>query len=76
MSVPIESGPRRRNVIRAFSLITVAVATATAPVMADAFGPVRYDPKSDQLIITMIVGSQNLWTPPVLKFSKPFPPFG
>jgi hypothetical protein len=23
-----------------------------------------------------IVGSQNLWTPPTLRFSKPFPPLG
>jgi hypothetical protein len=61
MPVPIELGPRRLEDFRAFLLITVAVAMATAPagVMADSFGPVRYDPKSDQLIVTMIYDGTN-----------------
>jgi hypothetical protein len=61
MPAPIELGPRRLEDSRAFLLITVAVAMATAPagVMADSFGPVRYDPKSDQLIVTMIYDGTN-----------------
>jgi hypothetical protein len=61
MPVPIELGTRRLEDFRAFLLITVAVAMATAPaaVMADSFGPVRYDPKSDQLIVTMIYDGTN-----------------
>jgi hypothetical protein len=44
-----------------FLLITVAVAMTTTPaaVMADSLGPVRYDPKSDQLIVTMIYDGTN-----------------
>jgi len=46
---------------RAFLLIAVAVAMATnaASVMAASFGPVRYDPNSDQLIVTMIYDGTN-----------------
>lgn len=41
---------------RAFLLIVVAVtmATAAVAVMAASFGPVHYDPNSDQLIVTVI----------------------
>ena len=37
------------------TLITcvVAMTTATAAVMADDFGPVHYDPRGDQLIVTV-----------------------
>jgi hypothetical protein len=43
------------------TLITSAVAmvTASVPVMADAFGPVHYDPKGDQLIVTMRYDGTN-----------------
>ncbi len=53
MTIPIELRPRRLEDLRAFLLITVAVAMAAAPaaVMAASFGPVHYDPKSDQLMI-------------------------
>src|SRR5215831_10831990 len=46
---------------RAFLLIAVAVAMATnaASAMAASFGPVRYDPNSDQLIVTMIYDGTN-----------------
>lgn len=37
----------------------VAMVTATAAVMADTFGPVHYDRKSDQLIVTMIYDGTN-----------------
>ena len=33
--------------------------TATTAVMADAFGPVLYDPKRDQIIVTMIYDGTN-----------------
>jgi hypothetical protein len=61
MPVPIRSGPRRLNVVRAFSLIAVAVvmAGASTAAMADWFGPVRYDPNSDQLIITLMYDGTN-----------------
>lgn len=59
MPAPIELGPRRLGDFRAFLPITVAVAMATAAAMADSFGPVRYDPKSDQLIVTMIYDGTN-----------------
>ena len=61
MPVAIEGRPRRLNVGRAFSLITVSVvmASATSTVMADWFGPVRYEPKSDQLIITLMYDGTN-----------------
>lgn len=54
-------GSRRGWGFRRFSLIALAVAMATAPVavMADDFGPVHYDPKSDQLIITMLYSGTN-----------------
>lgn len=43
------------------TLITFAVAmvTAAAAARADTFGPVHYDPKSDQLIVTMIYDGTN-----------------
>jgi len=37
----------------------VAMLTAGAPVMADAFGPVHYDPQSDQLVVTMLYDGTN-----------------
>lgn len=42
-------------------VITFAVpmVIATAVVMAEDFGPVHYDPKSDQLIVTMIYDGTN-----------------
>jgi hypothetical protein len=59
--VAIKLGRRRLEDFRAFLLIAVAVAMATAAtaVMADYFGPVRYDPNSDQLIVTMIYDGTN-----------------
>jgi len=47
--------------VRAFLLIAVAAAMATdsAAVMAASFGSVRYDPSSDQLIVTMIYDGTN-----------------
>ena len=51
----------RQEHFRAFLLIAVAIAmmTDTAVVMAANFGPVRYDPSSDQLIVTMIYDGTN-----------------
>jgi hypothetical protein len=49
-----------RRSLRALLVIVVAVAMAAATVaMADYFGPVRYDPNSDQLIVTMIYDGTN-----------------
>jgi hypothetical protein len=61
MRASITFRPRWLRDFRAFLLITVAVAmaTTTAAVMADTFGPVRYDPKSDQLLVTMIYDGTN-----------------
>lgn len=39
--------------------VGVAMATVTAAVMADDFGPVRYDLNGDQLIVTMIYDGTN-----------------
>ncbi|MGH9485877.1 MAG: hypothetical protein ACRD1F_12550, partial [Terriglobales bacterium] len=52
---------RRLGDFRSFLLVAVAVAmaTATAVVKADTFGPVRYDPNSDQLIVTIIYDGTN-----------------
>jgi len=54
------AGSRLRD-SRAFVLIavTVAMASGTAGVMAASFGPVRYDPNGDQLIVTMIYDGTN-----------------
>jgi hypothetical protein len=54
-------GQRRVEHSRTFLLIavTVAMVTATAAAMADTFGPVSYDPSSDQLIVTMIYDGTN-----------------
>lgn len=35
------------------------MATHAAVVMADTFGPVHYDPKSDQIIVTVIYDGTN-----------------
>ncbi len=59
MPVPLELRPRRLGFIRAFSLIAVTMAAAPAALMADTFGPVHYDPKSDQLIVTMLYSGTN-----------------
>ena len=55
------SGQRRLEDFRGCLLIAVAVAmaTANAAVMAATFGPVRYDPNGDQLIVTMIYDGTN-----------------
>ena len=49
-------GQRRLDDFRSCLLIAaaVAMATASAAVMAATFGPVRYDPNGDQLVVTMI----------------------
>ena len=54
-------GKRRVQHSRTFLLfaVTVAIVTDTAATMADTFGPVRYDPNSDQLIVTMIYDGTN-----------------
>ena len=39
--------------------VAVAMATAAGSAMAASFGPVRYDPSSDQLIVTMIYDGTN-----------------
>jgi hypothetical protein len=54
-------GGRRLEDLRACLLIALAIAmvTDTAVVMAASFGPVRYDPNSDQLIVTMIYDGTN-----------------
>ncbi len=48
----------RRFCLRILALATL-LATASAPAMADWFGPVRYDPKGDQLIITVMYDGTN-----------------
>ena len=50
------AGQCRLEDLRGCWLIAVAIAMATsnAAVMAATFGPVRYDPSGDQLIVTMI----------------------
>ena len=47
---------RQLENVRGFLLIAfaVAMAAATSAVIAATFGPVRYDPNGDQLIVTMI----------------------
>jgi hypothetical protein len=59
--VPAELGPRRLKAVRAFLQVAalLVMATVTAAVMADEFGPVHYDPKSDQLIVTIIYVGTN-----------------
>lgn len=49
------------NALRAFLLIVAAavMATATTAVLADNFGPVRYDPAHDQLVIVMVYRGTN-----------------
>lgn len=37
----------------------VAMVAASAPVMADAFGPTHYDPKGNQLVVTMLYDGTN-----------------
>jgi hypothetical protein len=39
--------------------VAVAMTTDTAAVMAANFGPVRYDPNSDELIVTMMYDGTN-----------------
>ena len=50
-----------RRYVLSGSLIAFAfmMMTTTTVVMADAFGAVHYDPKSDQLIVTMIYDGTN-----------------
>jgi hypothetical protein len=54
-------GPHRLKHLRGCLLIAVVIATATAntAVSAATFGPVRYDPNGDQLIVTMIYDGTN-----------------
>jgi hypothetical protein len=54
--VPALGGQRRLVDFRSCLLIAVAVAMATASAAATAatFGPVRYDPNGDQLVVSMI----------------------
>ncbi len=61
MRIPTEPGCRRPENIRAFPPIAVAAAMTLAPVavMADAFGPAHYDPKSDQIIVTIYYSGTN-----------------
>lgn len=58
-SVP--DGRRRMKGSRTLLLLAVAVLTVTdaALVKAASFGSVRYDPSSDQLIVTMIYDGTN-----------------
>jgi hypothetical protein len=60
-AVPIKLGPHRLEHFRSFALIAVAIALATAPApaRADWFGPVRYDPKGDQFIVTIMYDGTN-----------------
>jgi hypothetical protein len=41
------------------TVVGVAMAIVTATAMADDFGPVRYDPNGNQLIVTMIYEGTN-----------------
>ncbi len=54
----------RRRKSRAGTLIAsaglvVALIAGTTDAMAETFGPVRYDPKADQLIVTVIYDGTN-----------------
>ncbi len=40
-------------------ILAVMMMTATTAVMADAFGSVHYDPKRDQIVVTMIYDGTN-----------------
>lgn len=47
--------PRLEDFRRCFLIVVAAaMTTASAAVMAATFGPVRYDPNGDQLMVTMI----------------------
>ena len=50
---------RRRWMSGALIAFAVMMVTATTTGMADAFGPVHYDPKKDQIIVTMIYDGTN-----------------
>lgn len=45
---------RRRWMPGKRSIAAVAMVTVSIPAMADAFGSAHYDPKNDQLIVTML----------------------
>lgn len=50
---------RRKWLPGTLVVFAVAMVTATPSVMADTFGPVHYDPKSDQLIVTILYAGTN-----------------
>jgi hypothetical protein len=50
---------RRLEGSRAFLLLAIAMVADTAVVSASNFGPVRYDPNGDRLIVTMIYDGTN-----------------
>jgi|SRR5215469_5786042 len=59
-SLGLASAPRGRRLLKHFGLIAaVMMTTATAAVMAASFGPVRYDPSGDELVVTMIYDGTN-----------------
>ena len=50
---------RRKWMSGSLIAFIVMMVTATTAVMADAFGPVHFDPKSDQIIVTVIYDGTN-----------------
>ena len=50
---------RRKWMSGSLIAFTVMTVTATTAVMADAFGPVHYNPKRDQIVVTMIYDGTN-----------------
>jgi hypothetical protein len=81
----IQSRPRSqyRKEFRPWLAIAGAVAMATfaAPALADWFGPVRYDPKADRLIVTLNYDGTKpghqisvQWAPLCKKLNKPGAP--
>lgn len=61
MLVAIKFRPRRLNDVRSFLLLAIAIAmaVAAAAASADDFGPVHYDPHSDELIVTINYAGTN-----------------
>ncbi len=50
---------RRKWMSRSLLIFAVLMMTATTAAMADAFGSVHYDPKRDQIVVTMIYDGTN-----------------
>ena len=53
------SAIRRKRTPGLLIVSAVMMVAVTRAVMADAFGPVRYNPKRDQIVVTMIYDGTN-----------------